>query len=447
MGIGDRSSGEGPGETSDRRYASSASAMEPDAAPEILFVLDMDGAITHVMPAIERMMGRGVDELLEKPFLDLLCPENADNVSQILGSCMSGESTGGVVTAKITCGEGEVLSLDMVVSPIRARGATIGLCLLASPTSGFAGMGRSYRKMHDEILDLVPAAMLAVDRDFNLNTFNRTAEDLTGYQRGEVIGKPVTVLLDRTVLSDEKIKETMDSAFERRIASYRVRLLTKKGERIEVAFRTKVFTDPGGEPCGILAISQETAGSKEVGEETFNLGMNLEMLAETLADIVGTPDPAEVIDQEMGRLIQSLSLDFAIFRMVGQDKSPLMFCSGIDFKKARELLESEVDGQPLYLFAETNSSLIAEDLLRRADIRLDVSNIGSLVCLPLRHQEDDLGHAFFGSQRPLESIASILPVLQVFCNQVAISFRNARLSRELARRNRMLQSLHETSRA
>ncbi len=447
MGMKDQSSGEGPGKAKDGRFTSSSS-IKNGAVPGVAFVLDMDGAMTHVNPAIERLLGGTPDELIGLSFLDLLTPESVEHVSQVLDSCLSGESRSGDITAKIVSKEGEVISLDMVVSPIRARGAAIGLCLLAYPILESGGTGRSFRMAHEEVLDFVPAAVLAFDVDFNITMFNKMAEQLTGYLREEVIGKPATSLLDQAGLRHTKIKETMDSAFERRTASYRVPLLTKKGEEIEVVFRTRVLTDSSGGPSGLLAISQEPAAVDEVGEETHNLGRNLERLAAPSADIVGTPDPAETIDQEMGRLIQSLSLDFAIFRMVGQDKAPLMFCSGIDFKKARELLESGVEGGlSLFRFAEKESPLVVDDFSGREDIKLNVSDIGSIVCLPLRHQEDSLGQAFFGSRSPLENVASILPVLQVFCNQVAISFGNARLSRELARRNRMLQSLHETSRA
>ena len=47
-------------------------------------------------------------------------------------------------------------------------------------------------------------------------------------------------------------------------------------------------------------------------------------------------DLAEIIEVEVRKLMESLGLDFAIFRLMSPDDKPLMLCHGLDFKEARE---------------------------------------------------------------------------------------------------------------
>ncbi len=62
----------------------------------------------------------------------------------------------------------------------------------------------------------------------------------------------------------------------------------------------------------------------------------IQILAKTSIDIIENIDLAEIIEVEVRKLMESLGLDFAIFRLMSPDDRPLMLCHGLDFKEARE---------------------------------------------------------------------------------------------------------------
>ena len=43
--------------------------------------------------------------------------------------------------------------------------------------------------IHDEILDSIAEGLITVNKDFNVDFYNRAAENITGYNREEALGK------------------------------------------------------------------------------------------------------------------------------------------------------------------------------------------------------------------------------------------------------------------
>ncbi len=104
------------------------------------------------------------------------------------------------------------------------------------------------------------------------------------------------------------------------------------------------------------------------------------------------------------------------------------------------------DGSPLYMSVCKGNSYVFPDAAHQSDLTFQRQGPGSLVCITIHWSNKAYGCAFFGSRRPDANIASRFPVLQVFCNQVGISLRNAMLYKELKSRNVELSSLYEVSR-
>ncbi|WP_019176596.1 GAF domain-containing protein [Methanomassiliicoccus luminyensis] len=171
----------------------------------------------------------------------------------------------------------------------------------------------------------------------------------------------------------------------------------------------------------------------------------IRILARASADIVGD-DLEETIETEAVRLVNSLGLDFVVFLLTSPDEKPITMCHGIDEKDAKELMESEIaDGSPLYLEVARGKSMVL-DASRDQGIA-QVAGVRSVACLAVRWSGKPFGCAFFGSRNEMVDLNLQYPLLQVFCNQVAVSLRNAMLCRELRLRNNELRSLNETSRA
>ena len=178
----------------------------------------------------------------------------------------------------------------------------------------------------------------------------------------------------------------------------------------------------------MLALTSDPTQAVRMAKEIEQLGRHMEVLAETTRDISDNMDTSESIDQELIRMVEALNFDFAVFRLIEEGSVPQMFCSGIDFRNGRTLLESPMDdGTPLYMSIESGNTFTSQDLERDKRISVQLEKPRAIICLPVHFRRETYGCAIFGSYHIMSDITSKETVLQVFCNQVAISHRNAKL--------------------
>ena len=127
------------------------------------------------------------------------------------------------------------------------------------------------------ILDSIADGVFTVDRDWNITSFNRAAEEITGFSREEAIGqKCFDVFQTNICQADCSLKQTM--AHGGQSVDRRVDILDRHGEVIPVSISTAVLRDENGDTVG--------------GVETFRDLSDIELLRKeidgryTFADII-----------------------------------------------------------------------------------------------------------------------------------------------------------------
>jgi PAS domain S-box-containing protein len=95
-------------------------------------------------------------------------------------------------------------------------------------------------------------AITVADRNGRLTEFNAAAEQLTGYRKEEVLGKPVSFFYEST----ERLREILDVLWREGKAEEReLTLLGKEGRRVPVSITVAQFYGREGEPLGSVGIT------------------------------------------------------------------------------------------------------------------------------------------------------------------------------------------------
>ncbi|MDD1769406.1 MAG: PAS domain-containing protein, partial [Methanomassiliicoccales archaeon] len=380
----------------------------------LTFGLDVDGVVTYVNHRMEKALGRPAGDIVGSSFLDLMSEEDAGQIESALSSCISGTSDYQPIAGKFIASTGEILPFEVVLVPIRVQDSTAGVCVFSSE-SGPQPHPKiqlvSTSDLVDEAVDMLPFVVLAMDGNGTVVLFNRAAESATGYSKKEVLGENAARFVDGGFPGFERFTDALRLAVDRRITTVVIPIRTKEGNRLSLSFKTRFLYDSAGNITAVLGLAQDPKGWNRLEEEALKLDRNLELLAESSADIVGTLHPAETIDMELGRLIQSLSLDFGIIRLKGPENKPFMFCSGLDFRQGRALLECELaEGIPLYKSAEGNTPYAFENLDVIREKVPTLSDISTLLCLPIKSRQEVLGCAVFATSEFNRNISPLLPI-------------------------------------
>ncbi|MDD5222625.1 MAG: sigma 54-interacting transcriptional regulator [bacterium] len=119
------------------------------------------------------------------------------------------------------------------------------------------------------ILDSIADGVFTVDRKWQVTSFNRAAERITGVSREEAIGKKCFEVFHADICGEAcALKESLKSGKE--IIDRRCEILNSRGDRIPISISTSVLRDERGEASG--------------GVETFRDLSALEELKKAVAD-------------------------------------------------------------------------------------------------------------------------------------------------------------------
>ena len=97
----------------------------------------------------------------------------------------------------------------------------------------------SEQEVQDVILDSIADGVFTVDDDWNITSFNRAAEEITGISRDEAIGRKCFDVFQANICQTNcALRDTLRSG--RRWVYRRIDILNSQGEKVPVSISTSV---------------------------------------------------------------------------------------------------------------------------------------------------------------------------------------------------------------
>jgi PAS domain S-box-containing protein len=162
-----------------------------DNANEAILVAQ-DGVLKFVnRKAVETMQGYTRQELLTKSFIEFVHPDDKLKVAENNRKRMSGEAVPPKYEFRILTGKKDTYWVEINSSFIKWNGKPAVLSFLTDITERKKtedSLMASQRRLSD-IIDFLPDATLAIDRDRRVIIWNKAIEKMTGIQASDMIGK------------------------------------------------------------------------------------------------------------------------------------------------------------------------------------------------------------------------------------------------------------------
>ena len=188
------------------------------------------------------------------------------------------------------------------------------------------------------ILDNIPVAVVTMDADFNITSFNIPAEDLTGYSASEAIGKPCSAILHSKKFSTESpLKNLKEVGVP--TSGIEAELINRYDEHIPVRLSTALIENDDSAVVGFLEIIEDISREKSLEREKNNFqNMLAHDMKSPLVAILGLTKrirehhenmPADKLDtycktiKNSGKQLESLVSEFLEFSRQVTDKVKL----------------------------------------------------------------------------------------------------------------------------
>jgi len=238
---------------------------------DMLCIAKSDGFFKRVSPAFTRTLGWSADELLTRPFIDFVHPDDrVATLREVEKQIAGGEPVLGFENRyRHKDGSWRVLSWKSVSQPDGTMYAT------ARDVTEQKRTMQAERRLA-AIVESSDDAIIGESLDGIVTSWNKGAERLYAYSAEEILGKPITTLCPPDRMDEEAFISARLKQGERMEHFETVRR-TKDGRLMDVALTISPIRGEQGAVIGISKIARDITERKRVEEALRRAHTDLEM--------------------------------------------------------------------------------------------------------------------------------------------------------------------------
>jgi PAS domain S-box-containing protein len=228
-----------------------------ELSPTAIITVDEEFNVTSWNPGAEQLFGYGADEAIGRFIDDLVAnaPELRDDAAAYNEAGARGEPKRGFV--RRTRKDGSLVDVEIVAAPVYVGEERVGHSVIYHDV----GEIQRERRYYEALLEASPTAVIAIDTQNRVTTWNPAAERLFGYTADEAMARDV----DDLVANKEDVRaEAIDVGH--RATQEQVRLTTRRTRKDGSLVDVDITAAPvflGGELVGVYGLFNDISEIQE----------------------------------------------------------------------------------------------------------------------------------------------------------------------------------------
>jgi PAS domain S-box-containing protein len=285
-------------QTNEARTALLASIV--DSSDDAIIAKTPEGIITSWNRGAERIYGYSAEEMIGKPVIVLIPPDRPDDMQGMLARVRSGERVEHYETVKLRK-DGRLIDISLTVSPIfDSDGRLIGASSIARDITERKRADEKLRAANQSIdartallasiVDSSDDAITGKTPEGIITSWNRGAEMIYGYTSAEIVGKPMSMLIqpDRPDEMEDILARIRSGE---RVEHYETVRVRKDGKAIAISLTVSPIYDPEGRLIGVSSIARDITERARADEKLRAASLYARSLIEASLDPLVTISP------------------------------------------------------------------------------------------------------------------------------------------------------------
>ena len=270
-----------------------------------------DGRILYVNKRWREVLGYGKDEVSDLTLWDIIHPDSMPHCRAAFQEVISGKTMSDVA-AVFVAKDGSSIQVEGNVNcrfvdgePVATRGVFRDVTerkVVEGALRKGAKRLRETKEYLDNIIESSADAIVVVDMDGIVRSWNRAAEEYMGYTADEVIGTPNS----RFFVDPDEPERIMDlMTRDGMIKNYRTVVLNKDQKLVHVSMSAALLRDKDGTPgtpIGTVRVSRDITKLAELNAQVKEERDNLNRIFESMVDCVYIVS-SEYITEFMNRVM------------------------------------------------------------------------------------------------------------------------------------------------
>lgn len=426
-----------------------------DSAVDAIISYGLDGIIQSWNPGAERLYGYTAAEMLHQPVARLLTPEHLESETGLLRQRITaGQPLEHYETVRIRK-DGRPIQVSLAAFPLRnAEGTIIAIASIARDISPRKQIEEKVRYQAD-LLENVSDAIISTNLHLHIQSWNRAAEVIYGWQANEVLGRRLSAVI-KPAYDGIGLDVLMARVYE--VGEWRGEGLhhRRDGTPLNVYTAINPVQDANGQFAGVVMVSRDMTQLRQVMAAEREQRLLAQALRDTAMALSSTLKLSEVLDQFLISISRVIAHDVAQILLVEGDALRIVGAAGyggLPLERVFPALRLPLVGMPtLARVVQGGAPVIVADstadpgwvpLTPDEDARAYLS-------IPLSLQDQVIGLLNLGRAEPHFYDTRHAERAQAFANQAAVAIHNAQLherARELAaleERQRLARDLHDS---
>ncbi len=242
---------------------------------DIFCVADIDGYFRLINPAAKRILGYSEKELLSRPYLEFVHPDDRKKTVQVIEEELEQGVTVLNFQNRYICKEGTVRWLEWTSSPINDQGITYAVARDCTERLKMELALRESELWMRNIFNALEEAVLVLSPQRKLMNANRAAEEIFGYGAQELFEAETDILHVDEARYAEFEKRIQDAFEQGHSAEFEFTARRKNGEIFPTEHTVSLLKDDSDRTVGIVSVIRDISQRKKAEE----------ILQKTLADL------------------------------------------------------------------------------------------------------------------------------------------------------------------
>ncbi len=279
-----------------------------ESAMDVIFTLSPEGIITSLNPAFEEITGWPLDEWLGKNFAPLIHQDDLPFAMEVCQRILKREKLAPGFELRILLKSGEYATMEYSITPQTRNGDLIGILGISRDITGRKRAEEMLHRAHDELeirikertselaeaneelqseiaerrrieeelrenseryrnlFDNANDAVITIDLQKRITSWNRSAERIFGWKSKEVAGRKLDTLIVPSDLKDLWEQITGDALAGKDVVGIETIRIRKDGSRINVSLTVSPILNAHREIIGLSGVIRDITERKKIEE-------------------------------------------------------------------------------------------------------------------------------------------------------------------------------------
>ncbi len=246
---------------------------------DCILLIDPDLTIQQANWGVSSLFAAPPDTYLGKSLVTLLSEEDVERVTKLIAAVVA-EEQGQRIEIRALRRNGAFFDAELKVGFIEGDGLVCALSDIAERKAQERQL-----QYHASLQASVSDAVIVIDMENIIQSWNKAAENIYGWRAEEAVGKDSAAFLHYEV-SPEQYARDMQQVQEHGWLRGEIRQFHKDGQLIHIWSSITVIKDEQGKPLSFIAINHDITERKRAEQALRESEARYRLLAENISDVI-----------------------------------------------------------------------------------------------------------------------------------------------------------------